>query len=215
MNNIFKEHRVAIAVCLVYGMLATGGAVFFIKKAAQENIAASMKSAEKLQAAGASLDQANAETAKYKESLEKEKALNENLKKLIAESDAELEKLRDSIKTMTAATGKQTKPKAAPSAAAHAESPTTHADSPTARATPPPAAHAERPPTNVASPNCRTVEPRFSKNKIRALQNLQVDIRKRDKELKEKQNKLDEAAEHMAREKRKLILQNEEYRWPH
>jgi len=200
MNNLIKEHRATIAICLVFGMLATGGAFFFIKKAAQENVAASIKSAEKLQAASASLDLANAETAKYKESLEKEQALNENLKKLIAESDAELEKLRDSIKTMTAPSGKQAKAKAAPSPAAHAESPK---------------ANTEHPPTQVAPPKCRTVEPRFSKNKIRALQNLQVDIRRRDKELKEKQNKLDETAEQMAREKRKLILQNEEYRWPH
>lgn len=191
MNNFFKSNRIAIAVCLVYSLLATGGAVFFIKKAAQENYAASMKSAEKLMAAGASLEQANAEVAKSKDALDKEKALNENLKKMLAESDSELEKLRSSLKTMTAGSAKPSKSHAAKTPAS------------------------DTPPTSATQPDCRPSEPRFSKNKIRALQNLQLDIRKRDKELKEKQKKMDEAAENMAREKRKLILQNTEYRWPH
>ncbi|MFA7242931.1 MAG: hypothetical protein WC091_22725 [Sulfuricellaceae bacterium] len=191
MNNFFKSNRIAIAICLVYSLLATGGAAFFIKKSAREHHAASLIAAEKLLAAGASLEQANAEVAKSKEALEKEKALNENLKKMIAENDTELEQLRNTVKTMTASGAKASKSHLAKAPASVA------------------------PPVSATPPDCRPSEPKFSKSKIRALQNLQFDIRKRDKELKEKQRKLDEAAESMAREKRKLILQNSEYRWPH
>lgn len=182
MNNFFKANWIAITVCLVYSLLATGGAVFLVKKSAQENQAASLKAAEQLQTAEASLERANAEAAKAKEAWEKEKALNDNLKKIIAEAEMELEKLRISLKTATTGGAKS---------------------------------KVAKPPTSAAAQNCPPSDSKFSKNKIRALQNLQLDVRRRDKELKEKQKKLDEAMENVAREKRKVTLQNTEYRWPH
>lgn len=186
MNNFFKANWIAITVCLVYSLLATGGAAFLVKKSAQENHAASLKAAEELQAAGASLEKANAELAKTKEAWDKEKALNDNLKKIIAEAEMELEKLRISLKTVTTGgASKTSKLKVA------------------------------KTPTSATTQNCPASDSKFSKNKIRALQNLQLDVRRRDRELKEKQKKLEEAMDNVAREKRKVTLQNTEYRWPH
>lgn len=186
MKNFFKSNWIAITVCLVCALAATGGAMFFVKKSAQDHHAASLKSAEDLQAAAISLEKANAETAIIKEAWEKEKALNGDLKKMIADADSELDKLRNSLKTI-ASSGASKTPKPA----------------------------VARPPAVAAAPECRPAEAKFSPNKIRALQNLQADLNRRDKDLKEKQKRLDEAMENVAREKRKVTLQNSEYRWPH
>lgn len=193
MKNFFKSNWIAITVCLVWALLATGGAIFFIKKSAQEHHAASLKMAEELQTTGAALEKAGADAAITKAAWDKEKALNEDLKKMVAEADTELEKLRNTLKTMASSPAKASKP-------------TT-----TAAAT----ATAAKAPASAATPDCRTNDSKFSKSKIKALQNYQADMHRRDKELKEKQQKLDEAMDHVAREKRKLILQNSEYRWPH
>lgn len=192
MKNFFKSNWIAITACLVSLLLATGGAIFFVKKSTQEHQAASLKAAEELQTAGASLEKANTEVAAIKAALDKEKALNDNLKKIISETEMELEKVRTSLKTMAAS------PSSAKASKQAAEK---------LAAAPPPA--------NAAAQDCRANASNFSKNKIRALQNLQVDMRRRDSELKEKQKKLDEAMENLSREKRKVTLQNSEYRWPH
>ena len=159
MNNFFKSNWIAITICLVFALATTGGAVFSINKSTQKHHAAAAKTAAELLEASASLEMAKMEVTKNKNALDKEKALNESLKKMVAETDSELEKLRNLLKTMTPATAKTSKP------------------------------NAVNPSANVAPPDCRPTEPKFTQNKIRALQNLQLDIRKRDKELKEKQKK--------------------------
>lgn len=190
MKDFFKSNWIAITICLVCALLATGGAIFFVKKAAQESHAASLKAAEELQAAGAAVEKANAEVVTIKEAWEKEKSLNGDLKKMVAEADSELDKLRNSLKTIATSAAKTPKP-----------------------TTPKPTV--AKAPVSTSTPECRPSAPAFSQNKIRALQNLQADMNRRDKELKEKQKRLDEIAENVAREKRKVTLQNTEYRWPH
>ena len=187
MKNFLKSNWIAITICLVWALLVAGGAFVIIKKSAQEFHADSLKAAGELQTVTAALEKANADAAIVKEAWDKEKALNGDLKKMVAETESELDKLRNSLKAMALNTAKPSKPVAV----------------------------AAKAPPSTATPECRPSDSTFSKNKVRALQKLQADVNRRDRELKEKQKKMDETMDNVAREKRKLILQNTEYRWPH
>lgn len=200
MKNFFKSNWLIIVVGLVCALVAAGATFFVTNTAIQESKASALKMAEELKAAGAALVNANTEMAASKEALEKEKALNADLKKMMAAVDVELESLRSSVNAMTLAAAKAVKPK---------------------EAKPQEAPHQTRPVKPVAAPvgqrdnHPKPRKEKSTKDKLTVLQNLQADMNKRDNELRERQKKLDEAMSKLATEKRKVILQNSEYRWPH
>ena len=195
MKNFFKSNWLIIVVGLVCASVAAGATFFVANTAVQENKASALKMAEELKTAGALLVNANTEMAATKEALEKEKALNADLKKMMAAVDVELESLRSSVNAMTLAAAKTTKPKEAKPKEAKPQTKPVRAV--------------------AASAGQRERHSKPGKDKLTVLQNLQADMNKRDSELREKQKKLDEALNKLAAEKRKVILQNAEYRWPH
>jgi uncharacterized membrane protein YraQ (UPF0718 family) len=180
MKDFFKANWLAIAICLVYTLIAAGVAVYFVKSSAQESKAALLKVTEELKIANDSLEKSNTELTTTKEDLDKEKALTGDQKKMMAESNDELEKLRGSLKAATVIAAKTAKPNTR---------------------------------SGSALPVCQ--ESKANRDKLTALKKLQADINRRDGELREKQKKLDETMNKLADEKRKLIMQNSEYRWPH
>lgn len=182
MPNFLKTNLIAIVVCLVCTLIAAGAAVYFVKQATQESKAAAVKMAEELKVAEASLAKSNTEAASLKEALDKEQALNAELKKAMAESELELEQLRGSLRAATSAASRISKANTA---------------------------------KTQRSSGCREGTAKSSKERLSALQKKEAEILSRENELKEKQRKLDESQNKHAAEKRKLMLQNSEYRWPH
>lgn len=200
MKNFFKSNLLTIVIGLVCALVAAGATFFVTNTAIQESKASALKMAEELKTAGAVLVNANTEMAATKEALEKEKALNADLKKMMAAVDVELESLRSSVNAMTLAAAKTVKPKEVKSQEAK------------------PQTKPVRPVVASAGQRENHPKPRKEKpikDKLTVLQNLQADMNKRDSELRERQKKLDEAMSKLATEKRKVILQNSEYRWPH
>ena len=62
---------------------------------------------------------------------------------------------------------------------------------------------------------CHDANSKISKERLSALQSQEAELHRRENEFREKQKKLDDALNKLAAEKRKLQLQNTEYRWPH
>lgn len=193
MPTFFRTHWLVITICLVYTLVATGVAYYFVSSAAHKDEAALLKAGEELKTAKGTLEKSSAEAAKTKGALDKEKALNADLKKMLATAEQERESLRSSIETMTVAAAKAEKPQAAAKA------------------------KTKIPPV-VASTACREKDSAAEKdiqNKLRELQAFQADVYKRDSELRERQKQLDEARVKLADEKSKLEQGRAEYRWPH
>ena len=182
MPNFLKTYSITIAICVVISLIATGAAVYFVKQAAQTSKAASIKLAEELKASETALGKSNTEVASLKGALDKETALNAELKKSMADSDTELQQLRGSLKAATMASAKLANSRIA---------------------------------KTRSSSSCRESTSKSSKDRLSALQKLEADLHRRENELKERQRKLDETVNKLAAEKRKLLLQNSEYRWPH
>ena len=190
MLTFFRTHWLVITICLVYTLLATGAAYYFASSAAQENKAALLKVTEELKTAKETLEKSSAEAAKDKVALDKEKALNADLKKMLAAAEQERESLRSSLETMTLAASKAAKPQ-----------PSTAKTQPVA-----------------ASTACRdknAAAEKDLKNQQSALQAFKADVYKRDSELRERQKQLDETLAKIAEERRKLERDRADYRWPH
>jgi DNA repair exonuclease SbcCD ATPase subunit len=190
MLTFLRSHWLAIAICLVYTLIATGTAYYFASSATHENQAAFLKVAEELKTAKGTLEKSNTEAAKAKEALDKEKGLNADLKKMLAEAEQEREGLRNALETMTLTAAKAAKPQAVKTKA----------------------------PPVVASTAClekNVAAEKDIKNQLQALQAFQADVYKRDSELRERQKQLNEALSKLAEEKRKLERERAEYRWPH
>jgi len=109
MPNPLKAHWIPITVCLVCSLIAAGAAVYFVKQATQESKAAAVKMTEELKSAEASLAKSNSEAASFKEALDKEQAINTDLKKAMAEAELELEQLRGSLRAATSAAARISK----------------------------------------------------------------------------------------------------------
>lgn len=190
MPTFFRTHWLAITICLVYTLIATGVAYYFVSSAAHENVAAHLKAEEEIKAAKSTLEKSSVEAAKTKGALDKEKALNAELKKMLAATEQERENLRSSLETMTLASSKAAKPQVTK-----------------AKTSPVVALTACKEKTSAAEKDIQ--------NQLRALQALQADVYKRDNELRERQKQLDETLAKLAEEKRKLERARAEYRWPH
>lgn len=190
MPTFFRTHWLAITICLVYTLIATGVAYYFVSSAAHQGEAALLKAEEELKTTKDTLGKSSLEAVKAKVALDKEKALNAELKKMLTATEQERESLRSSLETVKLASSKAAKPQATK-----------------AKASP-----------VVASTTCRDKTSAAEKdlqNKQRALQAFQADIYKRDSELRERQKQLDETLAKLAEEKRKLESGRAEYRWPH
>lgn len=194
MRTFLKTHWLTITICLVVSLIASGAAFYFVHAAGQENKASSLKMAEDLKTAMASLANANLSLTKIKVERDKEKAINADLKKAMAASEKEIESLRSSLETSTQALLKAPKPKA--------DKPLVGAEKPQAR----PASTPQK---------CRESDSGTGKEQLSALQNLQADIYRQENELREKQKKLDADLNKLAAERQKLMLDKSEYRWPH
>ena len=190
MPTFFRTHWLAITICLVYTLIATGVAYYFASSAVHKNGAVLLKAEEELKTAKDSLGKSSLGETKAKVALDKEKALNAELKKMLTATEQERESLRSSLETMTQASNKPAKPQATKTSAA-----------PVAVST------ACRDKTAAAEKDIQ--------NQLRALQALQADVYKRDSELRERQKQLDETLAKLAEEKRKLERARAEYRWPH
>jgi septal ring factor EnvC (AmiA/AmiB activator) len=190
MLTFFRTHWLVITICLVYTLLATGAAYYFASSAAHENKAAQLKMTEELKAAKETQEKSSTEAVKAKAALDKEKALNTNLKKMLTAAEQERESLRASLETMTLAATKTAKPQ--PRAA---------------KATPAPASTACRDKNAAAEKDL--------KNQQNALQAFKADVYKRDNELRERQKQLDETLAKIAEERRKIERDRADYRWPH
>lgn len=185
MPTFFRTHWLTITTCLVYTLIATGVSYYFVSSAAHEGEAALQKAEEEITTAKATLEKFSMDAAKAKGALDKEKALNAELKKILAATEQEREGLRGSLETMTLASSKAAKTKTSPVAA------------------------------STACRDKTAAAEKDLQNKQRALQALQADVYKRDSELRERQKQLDETLARLAEEKRKLERARAEYRWPH
>ena len=190
MLTFFRTHWLVITICLVYTLLASGAAYYFASSAAHENKAALLKVTEELKTAKETQEKSSLEAAKSKAALDKEKALNANLKKMLTAAEQERDNLRNSLETMTAAASKVAKPQ------------------PAAAKTPPAAASTACREKNAAAE-------KDLKNQQNALQAFKTDVYKRDAELRERQKQLDETLAKIAEERRKLERDRADYRWPH
>lgn len=187
MRTFLKTHWLTITICLVYSLIASGVAGYFVYSSAQANKVSSLKMAEELKTAKLSLENANMEVSKIKAARDKEKTINTDLKRAMATSEKEIESLRNSLESSTQALLKIPKPKTA---------------QPQAR------------PVKVQT-NCRESNSDTSKEQLSALRNLQADIYRQESELRERQKKLDDDMNKLATERDKMMQQKSEYRWPH
>lgn len=187
-----KTHWRIIAAFFAVILVGTGVAYYFIHAAAQGSEAALAQMKEELDSAKAALETSTQAAIKSKAAWDKEKALNAELKKTMATSDQELQNLRASLEHMTqaAAAAKESKAKAV---------------KPTVQK------------VQVASSktNCPKSEPGTNKEQMRALQDFQADLYRRESELRDEAKKLAEERSKLANDKRKLDLDKSEYRWPH
>lgn len=145
---------------------------------------------EELDSTKAALETSTQAAIKNKAAWDKEKALNAELKKAMAASDKELENLRASLEHMTQAAAKDLKAK------------TVKAD-------------VQKVKVVSAKPTCPKSEPGVGKEQLRALQDFQADLYRRESELRDEAKKIEEERSKLASEKRKLDLDKSEYRWPH
>lgn len=190
MLAFFRSRWLAITIGLVSTLVASGAAYYFASLTAHENEAALLKMTEELKTAKGALEKYGTEAAKATAALDKEKALNADLKKMVATAEQERNSLRSSLETMTVTAAKAVKPKAA-----------------TVKMTP-----------VAATTTCRdknAAAEKDIKNQMHALQAFQADVYRRDSELRERQKQLDETLARLAEEKRKLEREKAEYRWPH
>lgn len=190
MPTFFRTHWIAIAICLAYTLIASGGAYYFASSSAHKHEAAMLKMAEELKSAKETQAAANAEALRAKAALGKEKELNASLKIKLATGEQERENMRLSMETMTLDAAKAAKTKTAKTAS---------------KPVAPSAACVEK----------KSAAEKAVKEQMRALQAFQADLYARDSALREKQKKLDDTLAKIAEEKRKLEGERAEYRWPH
>lgn len=190
MLAFFRSRWLAITIGLVSTLVASGAAYYFASLTAHENEAALLKMTEELKTAKGALEKYGTEAAKATAALDKEKALNADLKKMVAAAEQERNSLRSSLETMTVTATKAAKSKAVT---------------------------VKMPPVS-ATTACRdknTAAEKDIKNQMHALQAFQADVYRRDNELRERQKQLDDTLARLAEEKRKLEREKAEYRWPH
>lgn len=186
MLALLRSHWRIITIVLALALLGTGVAYYFVHAAAQGNQEAFAAMKEELESTKAALDKSMQESSKNKAAYAKEKALNADLTKAMAVSDKEVASLRASLETMTQTAAKAEKIKVVKSSV---QAP-------------------------AAVPKCRKSEPDMGKEQLRALQDFQADLYRRESELREEARKLQEEKNKLADDRHKLNLDKSEYRWP-
>jgi hypothetical protein len=186
MRDFLKNNWKLLAGNLAFVLLALGGAFFWIHSASKSHQAEIDTVNEELEGIKSSSGKAQLELVKLKTAYEKEKAASAEEHKKSAAAGAEINALKRSLAEAAEAAKKT-----------------------------PPAAQCPKPQQIAAKPlNCPKIDDEPRQAQLRALQNLQSDIYRRENELREKQRKLDEIQKQVAAERHKLGLEKNEYRWP-
>lgn len=186
MRDFLKNNWKLLVGNLAFVLLVLVGAFFWVHSASKSHQSEIDTVNEELEDVKSTSGKAQLELVKLKGAVEKEKnAAAESQKKAAAAGD-EIIALKRSLVEATEAAKKI-----------------------------PPAAQCPKPQTIAAKPlNCPKIDDEPRKEQLRALQNLQSDIYRRENELREKQRKLDETQKQIATERHKLGLEKNEYRWP-
>ncbi|MDP2828020.1 MAG: hypothetical protein Q8O37_05380 [Sulfuricellaceae bacterium] len=186
MRDYLKNNWRLLAGNLALVLLALGGAFFWVHSASKANQAEIDTVKEEMDDIKSSSGKAQLELVKLKGAYEKEKTVAAELQKKSAAAGDEIAALKRSLAEATEAAKKI-----------------------------PPPLQCPKPKTIAAAPlNCPKIDDEPRQAQLRALQNLQSDIYRRENELREKQRKLDETQKQIAAERHKLGLEKNEYRWP-
>lgn len=186
MRDFLKNNWKLLAGNLAFVVLTLVGAFFWVNSASKSHQTEIDTVNEELEEVKTSSGKAQLELLKLKGAVEKEKIATADLQKKAAAAGDETAALKRSLAEAMEAAKKT-----------------------------PPAAQCPKPQIIAAKPlNCPKIDDEPRKEQLRALQNLQSDIYRRENELREKQRKLDETQKQVAAERHKLGLEKNEYRWP-
>ena len=186
MRDYLKNNWKLLAGNLAVVLLALGGAFFWVHSATSTHQTEIDTVNEELEDIKSSSGKAQLELVKLKSAVEKEKNTAAESQKKSAAAGDEIAALKRSLAEATEAAKKVPLPLQCPKPKAIAAAPL----------------------------NCPKIDDEPRKEQLRALQNLQSDIYRRENELREKQRKLDDTQKQIAAERHKLGLEKNEYRWP-